>query len=243
MSLETLKGFFEIGGVALLALTFAFGAGALIVNYRLNAIQGVKLRNFDKDLTAAKLALGKQEVLTADATSRVAGLETDVADAKTEMAKQQTRAATAERRLLELQERIKPRRLTDKESKDFVTILSKLSDTTLKLGYTAGGGDEGFNLLKQLMPLFKQAHWNTPDQTTAVANHLEIQVIGIGLLIPGAPGTDPRKKEPTRLIRVNPVEAALQAAFKAVGMDLQFINWFPSTDGTPELVVGSKPEP
>lgn len=35
-------------------------------------------------------------------------------------------------------------------------------------------------------------------------------------------------------------DETLQAALKAVGIDLQFLNWFPSKDGIPELVVGFK---
>jgi len=54
MSLEGWKAFLEIGGVVLLALTVVFGASALIVNNRLNAIQAEQLRQFDKALTDAK---------------------------------------------------------------------------------------------------------------------------------------------------------------------------------------------
>ena len=46
MSLDGWKAFFEIGGVVLLLLTFAFGAGALIVNNRLNKIQAQELGDF-----------------------------------------------------------------------------------------------------------------------------------------------------------------------------------------------------
>jgi len=46
MSLEAWKFFFEVGGVVLLLFTFAFGAGALIVNNRLNAVQAKELREF-----------------------------------------------------------------------------------------------------------------------------------------------------------------------------------------------------
>jgi hypothetical protein len=48
MPLEVWKSVFEIGGVMLLALTFIFGAGALIVNNRLNAIQSKELDERNK---------------------------------------------------------------------------------------------------------------------------------------------------------------------------------------------------
>jgi hypothetical protein len=46
MSLEGWKSFFEIGGVALLAATFIFGAGALIVNNRISVIKSGELDTF-----------------------------------------------------------------------------------------------------------------------------------------------------------------------------------------------------
>ena len=162
---------------------------------------------------------------------------------ETDLAKQQELTANAERSLLELKERIKPRRLTDKQSADFVVVLSKLPNTALKLGWTAGGGDESFKLLQQLMPLFRQAHWKVPETTNEVSNHFDIQVTGIALLIPGPEGSDPKKPEPIAMIQLNPAQATLQAAFKAVGMDLQFQRWFHTAEGMPELVVGSKPNP
>lgn len=242
-SLEFWKGLFEIAGVVLLLLTFIFGAGALWFSRKLNAVQSEKLRQFDKGLTDAKLELGRQQERAASADARVAGLEQDVATANTEMAKQQVRAATAERSLLELQERITPRRLTDKQSADFVAVLSKLPFTTLRLGWTSGGGDEGFRLLQQLMPLFKQAHWKVPETTNEVSNHFDIQVTGIALLIPGPEGSDPKKPEPAAQVQLNPEQTALQSAFRAAGMELQFQRWFHTADGVPELVVGSKPTP
>ena len=120
------KSFFEIGGVILLFLTFAFGAGFMLTGKVVSERQGKQLRQFDKDLTDAKSALAKQQERAADADARVAGLEQDAANAKTEMAKQQARAATAERNLLELQERIKPRHLSEEQKKALIRQLSSL---------------------------------------------------------------------------------------------------------------------
>jgi hypothetical protein len=179
---------------------------------------------------------GEANIAAADAKAAQQRVETD-------LAKQQERAATAEKDLLELKERIKPRRLTDKQSADFVAVLSRLPNTVLKLGWTAGGGDEGFKLLQQLMPLFRQARWKVPEATNEVSNHFDIQVTGIALLIPGPEGSDVRKPEPTTMIQLNPAQTTLQAAFKTVGIDLQFQRWFHTEDSVPELVIGSKPNP
>jgi hypothetical protein len=93
-SLEFWKAVFEYGGVLLLFFTFIFGGGLVITTTRLNHIQADELREFNRKLT----------------------------EAQTGLAEQQERAATAERKLLELQERIKPRHLTDKEAAAFVSV-------------------------------------------------------------------------------------------------------------------------
>jgi hypothetical protein len=85
MTLETWKSLFEWGGVVLLALTFCFGAGALIVNSRIGELQSEKLRQFDKELTAAK----------------------------TDLETQQERAAKAERQLFELQDKARARHMSE----------------------------------------------------------------------------------------------------------------------------------
>lgn len=214
----------------------------------------------------ARLDGAKEAVLTADskekdsqiASLRIrageaeAGIATAKGDASTALAKQQSvetklaaqqeRAAVAERSLLELQERIKPRRLTDQQAANFVAVLNKLPNTPLKFGWTQGGGDEGFKFLQQLMPLFKQAQWKVPESTNEVSNHLDIQVTGIALLIPGPEGSDPKRPQPTEVIQLNPAQAVLQSAFRAIGIDLEFQRWFHTADGVPELVIGSKPE-
>ena len=123
VSLEAWKSFLEWGGIALLAFTVFLGAGALLVNSRLGAMQEDKLRQFDKDLTGAKTELGKQQERTANAEARVAGLEKDAADAKAEMARQQARAATAEQSLLELQQKVKLRHLSTEERKRLTDFL------------------------------------------------------------------------------------------------------------------------
>jgi hypothetical protein len=243
MPVELWKSIFDWTAVFLAAGAFVAGAGALITGNILNERQDAQLKQFDKDLTGAKSALAAQQERASIADGKLEGLAHDTATAKTEMAKQQTRAATAEQNLLELKERIKPRRLTDKQSQDFVAILKKLPNAELKAGWTAGGGDEGFKFLQQLLPLFVQAHWKVPATTTQVSHHFDIQITGAALLIPGPEGTDLTKPGPAVLIRLNPVQTTLQEAFRAVGIDLEFQRWVHTEDGLTELVIGSKPNP
>lgn len=72
MSLEGWKAFFEIGSVVLLLLTFAFAAGALIVNNRLNAIQARELADFGlKVATANQRAAEASEKAEQERLARV----------------------------------------------------------------------------------------------------------------------------------------------------------------------------
>ena len=54
--------------------------------------------------------------------------------------------------ILKLQE---PRRLTAKQRADFVRALRTVPNGAINVGYTIGGGNEGFKLAQQLLPLFK----------------------------------------------------------------------------------------
>ncbi len=92
MSLEGLKSLFELGGVILLALTFVFGAGALIVNNRLNAIQGRELDDFKLkfEVEQQKTALAQKEA--SEAKAKADKFEGDIATANQEAAEAQTTA-------------------------------------------------------------------------------------------------------------------------------------------------------
>jgi uncharacterized membrane-anchored protein YhcB (DUF1043 family) len=158
MSLESWKSFFEIGGVLLLFLTFVFGAGVVITSTRINARQAVQLRNFDKQLTDAKSELGKQQERTAQADARVAGLETDSANAKSEMAKQQTRAANAERALLELQQRLAHRRISQSDHDKLVASLQPFRGSIVHL--TKLGDAEAAQFAEDILTVLHDAGWS-----------------------------------------------------------------------------------
>jgi hypothetical protein len=228
MSVELWKAVFDWGAVVLIGVTFVFGAGALITGKILNDRQDTQLRQLESDLTSAKTDLGKQQVLAADAAGKLAGLEQDAANAK-------ARAATAERSLLELKERMKPRRLTDQQATDFVKALKAFPPGKLTFGHTVGAGDEGFKFLQQLISLFVEARWEKSAADAKLINHLDIQITGVALLVPGPPGSNPNVPAPAEVVKLTPTERAIPAG----GIELQFQRWFPNAEE--ELVVGSKP--
>jgi hypothetical protein len=188
----------------------------------------------DRQIAALRIQAGEAE-------SGISAAKADASDAlekqqsvETKLAAQQERAAVAERSLLELQERIKPRRLTDQQAKDFVAALRRFPSATIRVGWTIGGGDEGFSFLRQLIPLFKEAGWTVANDEKGIAEHLEFQVIGIGILVRHplvAPGS-------TEMLPLTPTLAAITGAFNAVGLDAQLLAWPDAQADIPEIVVG-----
>jgi hypothetical protein len=158
----------------------------------------------------------------------------------TEMSKQQARAAIAEKDLLDLQERIKWRKLTDQQCIDFVKALKIFPHGVVDFGYTFAGGDETFDFAKQFLPLFNQAGWLVRNEAS-IGSHFDIRVIGVGVVTSVPEGKNPAVP-PSGYIKLTPTLTALQTAFRSVGIEVQFISWFPGKTA-PEVVIGSKPEP
>ena len=69
--------------------------------------------------------------------------------------------------------------------------------------------------MQQLLPLFDKAAWEAPKITSETTSHLEVQVTGIAVMVPGSPGSDPRKTAPP-LLKLTPIDLAIQRAFSAV---------------------------
>jgi hypothetical protein len=189
MDMEWWKSFFEVGGVALLFLTFAFGAGFMLTSKKVNERQSERLRKFDADMTVAKSDLAKQQERAAKAEATVALAEqhsaeanakaeafrldiananeasaraqADAADAKTEMAKQQTRAATAELALLELQQRLAHRRINPDDHKKLVAALLPFRGSVVNL--TKLGEGEAAQFADDLISVFHEAGWSVQE--------------------------------------------------------------------------------
>lgn len=210
MSLDGWKSWLDWAAIVFTGCTVVSGGFALYLGNRLNAVKEAQLRAFDTDIT----------------------------DAKDKLAQQQTRAADAERQLIELQERIKPRRLSAEQRTAFVRALKEMPNGTVRIGHTSGSADEGILLAQQILPLFKEAGWVAPGPS-GMTQRLDIQVTGIGVLIRQAPNLH----IPAGQVRLTPVLLALQKAFRGAGMEIQFIDYHPENDDIPEVIVGSKPEP
>jgi transcription elongation GreA/GreB family factor len=177
MSLEGLKAFFEIGGVVLLLFTFAFGAGALIVNNRLNAIQATELGDFrikfegeqqktalaQKEAAEAKQIAGGFETAISAANQRAAEANAKAEEFRLDIAKSNQRAAEAvqkaeEERLarIKIEERMKPRSF--KPNLEAMSALKAYKGTEYTFS-SVYADEESIALLKQLDAILLDAGW------------------------------------------------------------------------------------
>ena len=101
MSAEVIKTIFDWAALILVALTVVAGVGALVTGNILSERQAAQLRQFDRDLT----------------------------EAKTKLSEQQERAAKAESALLELQQKLADRTLTDAQLDEIIGSLKPFSGT------------------------------------------------------------------------------------------------------------------
>jgi putative heme iron utilization protein len=157
------------------------------------------------------------------------------------LAKQRQATAAAERSLIELQQTVRWRHLTDKQSADFVAALKAFPNGEVKFGTTVGGADEAMSLAKQLLPLFKQAGWKAPEDASGMVQHGDLLVTGIGIVI-WPTSVSPSSEKGFERFFMTPLLTTLKGAFEAAGQQVTFVK-SPYKTSDVEVVVGSKPEP
>jgi DNA repair exonuclease SbcCD ATPase subunit len=180
------------------------------------------------DAARAKEGIANAEAQSAKATVEVTRLQSVVANAERER-------AVAQRALLELQERLKHRLASPEQAKNFVAELKKLPKQTIDLGFIGGPADDSFDFTVQLLGLFKEAGWTVRNERN-IEHFMDLQFAGIGLFING-PQAEPGTRIP---VETTPIMVVLQAAFKTLGMDLEFVNWPPQDKEFVRVVVGTK---
>lgn len=112
MTLEDWSTVFQFASVILLGLTFAIGAGAIWTSYLVGKRQQERIATAGQQAAEANEKAAKATEGTAKALADAANANERAGKIELEAAQQRERAANAERELLELQEQMKPRRLT-----------------------------------------------------------------------------------------------------------------------------------
>lgn len=246
MSVEWWKSFFEIGGVVLLFLTFAFGAGFMLTGKVVSQRQESQLRQFDKQLTDAKNELAAQQeraaraeqnaaeakTTAAQTSERATVLEKEAADAKAaqkkveiDLAKQQEKTATAEQALLQVQRRIEPRKISADQRARLVEILSHGPKGRVAINCVLGDG-EGQAFANDIDAVLKASGWESAGVKQGA--YSGGNPIGFGILVRNA-------------MSAPAYAAALQRAFFSIGMPMGGAEDSKIPDGAVEILVGNKP--
>jgi hypothetical protein len=205
MPLELWKSVFEIGGVALLALTFVFGAGALIVNNRLNAIQSKQLDDFKLRFEAErqKTALAQKEA--AEAKQLAGGFERDIAVANQKAGEANERAASLEVDALRLRKELvlqgaRENLLSGDNRRKLVDALKRFAGQKVDVRYSANAimvnsavvsstplGDDTVGLANALVGVMKDADWTLPP--TALLYSVQGYGINVEIVDKASPST------------------------------------------------------
>ena len=172
MTVESLKSFFDVGTVALLFLTFAFGAGVLVTGNIINKRQAVQLRKFDSDLTAARIELGRQQERAAHAEREAAEAKATADSFQLEISKANERAAdanekaakaneTAEREKLariELEEKVSWRTLSKEQRQALISNLSVFAGQLADCSFLSNDM-EAFSFSSEIAGALRAAKW------------------------------------------------------------------------------------
>jgi hypothetical protein len=171
------------------------------------------------DAARAKEGIANAEAVSAKASVEVARLQVVVANAETKLAQ-------AEKALLELQERIKPRRFTTEQEKNLVAALKASPEKGLIEITCVMGDGEGFAFASQIDRILKAADWPTSGANQGVFS--PNNPIGFFVEVRSA---DSAPK----------FAGALQHAFSVAGITLEGILRPGMAEGHVQIVVGNKP--
>jgi hypothetical protein len=195
MSIEGWKAVFEIGGVVLLALTFVFGAGALIVNNRLNVIQAKELADFkikfeeeqqktalaQKEAAEAKQIAGgfERDISTAnqraaEAQKTARGFERDIAVANEKAAEAGKQAEAEKLERVRLEAQLLPRRLSGAQIVQLGKLLKPHPGAIVIVSAATDG--ESSDLADDFDSAFKAGTWKTFRYKNRITEERGIQL-------------------------------------------------------------------
>lgn len=203
---------FDVGAVVLLFLTFAFGAGALITGRVIDRRKEAQIKQFDKDLTDAKIELGKQEERAANAERAASALRKDAEEAKLATEK--------------LKQVVAWRVIEPKAAVELEKILST-KPGSVNLRYT-DGDPEALFLAIQISQILGKAKWQIAPGSEKFANAIEF-----GIALPDSTGADAQTLRKAFL--------GAKLSFTTAPLPPQGISFNVATiPGAPTLMIGSR---
>lgn len=227
-TLDSWNSLLQTLSVALLFLTFAVGAGAVMTSRRIAAREQTRLVNAEQSTAEANRRAAEAAEGTARAAADAASAKERTVKLELEAAQQREKAANAERELFEVKNQIKPRRLDAVQRASLIVALSQANPKGLVTVNCVLGDGEGFAFASQIDDVLKAAGWPTTGVNQGVyaggANP-----VGFGILVRSA-------------AKAPPHAGALQHAFTAAGMPLAGAEQSSIDEGTVILLIGNKPQ-
>lgn len=200
------------------------GALAIFTDRLISARQEARIASAQQQAEQAREGAAKAEKGTAEALAEAAKLNERAGGLELEAAQQRERAARAEKELLELQEKLKPRRIVADQRARLIAILRSAPKGPVKVTCVLGDG-EGFNFAGEVVGVLQAAGW-------------EVDGVNQGVFTPTNPvGLFVRVRSPAN---VPPYAPALLQAFNSVGLRLDWAEGSTVAENRVEIIVGNK---
>ena len=228
MTLDSWNSLLQTASVALLFLTFAVGAGAVITSRKIAMREQSRLANAERSTAEANMKAAEAAEGTARAAADAAAANERTVRPELETAQQRERAANAERELLEVQERIRPRRLNEATRAALVAALRQANPKGLVTVNCVLGDGEGFAFATQVDEALKAAGWPTTGVNQGVYGG-GANPVGFGVVVRSA-ATAP------------PYAAALKRAISTAGIPVGGAQNAELPEGAVVLLIGNKPQ-
>lgn len=228
MTLDSWNSVLQTLSIILLFLTFAVGAGAVMTSRKIAGREQERLAKAEQGTADANMKAAEASEGTAKAAADAAAANERTVKLELEAAQQREKAAKAERELLELQDRIKPRRLSEANRVALIRALRQANPKGLVTLNCVLGDGEGFAFATQIDDVLKAAGWTTTGVNQGVYGG-GANPIGFGIVVHSAATTPPHA-------------GSLQSAFTAAGFPLNGVEQPAIQEGLVVLLVGNKPQ-
>jgi hypothetical protein len=216
VDLDSLNSSSKLVGLLLGLGTVGVGGLALWTETRINARQSDRIRSAELAIIEARTELAKAKTEQVAAETRLKSVETN-------LEAQRERAATAERKLLELQQRVQPRRLLGSQRQRLVAALRESAiKGHVHVTFPIGDG-EAARFSADIQDVLRDAGWSTNKNTAGAMSG-----IGMGLRV--------------RDVKRPPAHAGpLQRAFRSAGIEIEAESDPAAPEDMVHIFVLSKP--
>jgi hypothetical protein len=174
----------------------------------------------------ARVKTAEARIASADASSNDAVAR--VAAAELQVAAQRERAAKAEKDLLEVQEKIKPRRITPEQRDQLVMFLSQPPRGKVDIMCVLGDG-EGLAFAEEVGQVLKASGWEIGSGGVSQGAFAPSNPVGFGVLVHSSQSPPPRA-------------ISLIHAFRSVGLPLGGSEKKELDADAVQIIVGNKPQ-